>query len=100
MDIARTRQWAAILNLSHNMLKAAHAQAWDRLVKLEHDRRSRINRFFARVTEPEEILEITEGTHKILEIDNEIVAISKKQREVGNLRSSLSKQIIKRCLRV
>lgn len=83
MDFERTRQWTAIVKLTHNMLKAARQQAWEPLIEMEVKRRTLIEGFFSYTAAPDEALDITEGTQEILAIDREIMALSRKQRHIA-----------------
>lgn len=93
MNPQRTQQWTAILNLTHQMLKAAHDQEWENLVSMECHRRQLITEFFTISAAPDEVHDITDGTHTILAIDKEIMTLSRKQRDVvGSKLSEIKKQ--------
>lgn len=82
MTPQRTQQWTAILHLTHQMLKAAHDQEWETLVDMEFNRRQLITDFFTVSAQPDEVMDITEGTHEILTMDKEIMTLSRKQRDL------------------
>ena len=92
VNAQRTQQWTAILNITQQMLKAARDEAWEELVDMEENRRNLISDFFSESAAPDEVCDITEGTQEILAIDKEIMAISRKQRDlIGSALSDIKK---------
>lgn len=93
VNTKRTQQWTAILKLTHQMLDAAKDQEWDNLVDMEASRRQLIADFFTVTAAPEEVCDITEGTHEILGIDKQIMTLSRQQRDlIGSALSDIKKQ--------
>lgn len=71
---AHTEQLQAILELSHGMLRMAHARDWHTLASLEESRRRRMEAFFA-VPVPAHLAKwIGSGVAEILEMDKQIIA--------------------------
>ena len=63
------------------MLKMANDSNWDELVDIEEQRRNLIHDFFSSPAEIEDVPEITEGTKNILDIDRQIMEMSKNHRD-------------------
>lgn len=83
MNTEQTQQWNVILDITRQMLKAAHAEEWDTLVDLEISRRELLNVYFRMPPAAAGDLSlIAQGAEQILAMDQEIMLISKNQRDL------------------
>jgi hypothetical protein len=80
----REQHWKSILRVSGKMRELAYALRWEELAKLECNRQQLIKSFFAQPVALEDAEFIREGIHRILDIDQQIIFLGKKQRgEIG-----------------
>jgi hypothetical protein len=80
VDPSRLRDWDSILLRTREMLEAANAGDWDRVVDLEALRREEIAHFFAAGVAAYETARVRQGIQEILDSDRELLTMSQRQK--------------------
>ncbi|MGA7979727.1 MAG: flagellar protein FliT [Chromatiaceae bacterium] len=80
VDPTRLQDWDDILSRTREMLDAANAGDWDRVVVLEAERRNEISRFFSAGIAAYETVHVRRGIQEILESDRELLSMSQRQK--------------------
>jgi len=68
--------WGTALSLTREMLDAARAGEWNRVLRLEPERRRLIERFLSAGVSPEEAELVRDGIIDILNCDQELMRLS------------------------
>jgi hypothetical protein len=80
----REQHWLSILKLSAKMRQLAQELQWENLARLENHRQNLIKSFFSCPVAVEDAEVIREGIHRILDMDQQIISMSKRLRgEIG-----------------
>lgn len=91
VDNARSTEWEGILADTRAMLEAATFGDWDNAVRIEHERRARIARFFTAAPAPHESAPVRRGIVEILESDARLLTLCQASKaeafgEIADLR--------------
>jgi len=78
VDPSRPREWDDILEGTRELLAAAKAGDWDRATRLEGERRTRIERFFAAAPAPHEAAWVRSGIEEILASDARLLELCRQ----------------------
>ena len=85
MNKEREQDWLSIIAMSKKMRELANQLQWEDLASLGNKRQQLIKIFFTDSVEMEDADTIREGIHQILDMDKQIISLSKKHREtLGN----------------
>jgi hypothetical protein len=77
----RPGEWDGILAHTRDMLKAARAGDWDRVIPLERERHARIAQFFSSAPAPHEAAWVRSGIIEILESDEHLLMLCQTRRD-------------------
>jgi hypothetical protein len=81
MNKEREQHWLTILRISGKMRQLAQELQWMDLAQLEHTRQNLIKSFFSSPVAPEDAELVSEGIYRIVDMDQQIISLSKRHRE-------------------
>ncbi len=81
MTTSRKDRLATILDMSLSMLDLARAQEWEQLERIEGERRGLVAECFRTPATPEEAPGIADGIRRILDVNQEITALTEARRD-------------------